>query len=165
MIFGVFIKLGYFPLLNIYFALVVGDLLGDIFWYWLGRKWGHPFIKRFGKYMSITEEGVEKVTKIFHAYKYPILIISKITNGFGFALVTLMTAGMIKIPFLKYLGLNLIGQFIWTGILVSIGYYFSNAYLEVNGILAKMGIIALFIILILIFLGFLKYVHGRLSKK
>lgn len=164
LIFGVLIKLGYFPFLPVYIALIMGDLLGDTAWYMVGRKWGHGFIRRFGKFFSVSESAVEKVTHIFKKYSSRILIISKITNGFGFAIVTLITAGLSRVPFAQYLSLNVIGQFVWSGMLIGVGYYFSHAYLAVDGVLGKMSVIALFVCLIAAFLGFAKYIKGRISK-
>lgn len=164
MIFGVLIKLGYFSFVPVYAALMIGDLLGDTVWYYVGRKWGHGFISRFGKYVSVTEEKVGIIDRIFHSHKYKILFISKISNGFGFALVTLMTAGIVKIPFAKYLTVNLIGQFIWSGILIGVGYFFSNLYMQVDSVLSKIGIVAFFIILIAAFLGYKNYLKNRIEK-
>ena len=161
MIFGALIKLKIVTFLPIYASLMVGDLIGDVIWYYIGYHFGHRFIKRFGKYFNLTETGVEKVTRIFHKYKHRILFISKISNGFGFALVTLMTAGMVKIPVWRYMTINLIGQFVWTGILLGIGYFLGNAYVTVNNIFGKISIIVLFIIVILALNGYKKYLAKR----
>ncbi len=161
MVFGLLIRLGYFSFLPVYTALMFGDLVGDILWYEIGRHAGHRFITRFGKYFSITEEGVEKVKRIFHKYHERILFVSKITNGFGFALVTLMTAGMARIPFWRYLSINIVGQFIWTGLLISIGYFFGNMYTSVDSVLGKMSILALFVIVFAAFWGYKNYLKTR----
>jgi len=164
MIFGVLIKLGYFSLIPVYLALMAGDLLGDTFWYYLGFFYGHRFIKRFGKYFNITEQSVEKVTRIFHRHKHPILFISKITNGFGFALATLMTAGIVKLPFGKYLTVNMLGQLIWTGFLISVGYFFGNLYLAVDAVIGKMFIIAIFITLFIAFIRYMQYLQNKIKN-
>ncbi len=164
MLFGVLIKLGYFSLLPVYTAIMIGDLIGDVIWYYIGRYWGHSFIKRFGKYFSITEEGVAKVERIFHKYKHPILFISKISNGFGFALVTLMTAGMVRIPFWRYLSINIIGQFIWSGLLIGIGYFFGNLYLQVDSVLGRMAVVAGFVVVFAAFMGYKKYLKTKAEQ-
>ncbi len=161
MIFGVLIKLGDFGFLPVYASLMVGDLIGDAVWYYIGHRWGHAFIKRFGKYFSVTEEGVAKVTRIFHKYRHRILFISKISNGFGFALVTLMTAGMVKIPFWRYLSINVVGQFIWTGLLIGVGYFFGNLYLGVSSLLGRMSVVAAFILVFWAFMGYKKYLKTK----
>ena len=163
MVFGVVIRMGYFSIFPVYLALMAGDLIGDVFWYYIGFFYGYGFIRRFGKYFNITEQDIEKVKIIFHKYKHPILFISKITNGFGFALATLMTAGMVKISFRKYIAVNVIGQFIWTGILMSIGYFFGNLYLKVNAIAGKIFIVAIFAILIIAFMRYKKYLENKLK--
>ncbi len=163
LIFGVIVKLGYFGFLPIYTALMIGDLLGDVFWYYVGFFYGHKFIRRFGKYFDIKEGSVDKVKEIFHRHKHPIIFVSKITNGFGFALATLITAGIVKIPFNKYIGVNAIGQFIWTGFLMSVGYFFGDLYLTVDAIIGKMLIVAFFIILTLAFIRYSKYLQNKIK--
>lgn len=161
MILGVLIKLDYFPLLPVYAALMAGDLLGDVVWYYVGRRFGHRFIRRFGKYVSIAEEDITKVTNMFHKYKYRILFISKISNGFSFALAILMTAGMAKVPFWKYFGVNLAGQFIWTGLLIGVGYFFGSLYMQVDTWLGRISVTALIIIAFALFMGYKKYLKTK----
>ncbi len=160
-IFGILLKLGYFYFIPVYASLMVGDLIGDVGWYWIGRKFGHGFIHRFGKYFNITEDKVEKVTELFHRYKHSILFISKISNGFGFALITLMTAGMVRIPFARYLVINLSGQLIWTGLLLGVGFFFSQMYTTATNIFEQMTVVAGFVVLVVIFIGFSKYLRKR----
>lgn len=164
LLFGVLIKLGYFSLLPVYAALMIGDLIGDIAWYYIGRYWGHSFIKKYGKYFSITEQAVAKVEKIFHKNKHSILFLSKISNGLGFALVTLMTAGMVRIPFWKYLSINIVGQFVWSGLLIGIGYFFGNLYIQVDDLIGRMTVIAGFIILFVAFIGYKKYLKTKAEQ-
>ena len=85
--------------------------------------------------------------------------------GFGFALVTLITAGIVKIPFRKYLLLNTIGQFVWTSLLLAIGYFLGNFYLYVNSALAKMGILALIVVIFIFLVGYGKFIKNKIEKK
>jgi membrane protein DedA with SNARE-associated domain len=162
MLFGVLIKLGYFDFLPIYTALVIGDLLGDSVWYSIGRRFGHRFVGRFGKYFNVDDYKIERVDKIFHKYKHYILFISKISNGFGLSLVTLITAGMVRIPFWKYLSVNLTGQFIWSGMLMGVGYFFSNLYIQVDTWMSRVGVIVLFVVVVYLFLQYGKYVKKKI---
>jgi membrane protein DedA with SNARE-associated domain len=162
---GVFYRLGFFHIVPIYFALMSGDLIGDCFWYWIGYRFGHRFIQRFGRYFSIHEKNVNKVETIFHTHKDSILLISKLTMGLGFALVTLVTAGLVRIPFKRYLTMNVLGQFIWTGLLLTLGYVFGNLYVSFNNIFARVSIGAFFVMLIVVMFGFGKYVRARIAKE
>jgi membrane protein DedA with SNARE-associated domain len=164
MICGVLYKLGLVPFAPIYIALIIGDLFGDTFWYCVGYYFGHPFIKRFGKYFSLTESGVASVSRIFHKHENSILLISKMTMGLGFALVTLVTAGIVKIPFKRYISLNFVGQFFWTAFLMVIGYFLGNLYLQINGILGALFVAALMVVFFFGLAGWGKYMKGRISK-
>ena len=165
MICGLLLRIGYLDFPLTYASLMLGDLIGDVFWYYLGYFVGHKFIKRFGKYFSITEEGVQTVSTIFHTYKDYILIISKITMGFGFALVTLVTAGIVRIPFKRYITLNAMGQFVWTGLLMIVGYFLGQAYTTFDNIFSKTFIAAIFILVIVALFGYGKYVRSHMMTK
>ncbi|MEA2715615.1 MAG: hypothetical protein QOG91_643 [Candidatus Parcubacteria bacterium] len=164
MVCGLLVKLGDFHFIPVYVALMAGDLIGDTVWYGIGYHFGHRFVKRFGKYLSITEQGVSTIERIFHKYKSSILLVSKVTMGFGFALVTLITAGMVKIPFGRYLAMNILGQFIWTGILISLGYWFGHLYTEVDSIFGKISVLSLFIVASAGLFGYGKYLKKRVAK-
>jgi membrane protein DedA with SNARE-associated domain len=164
MVCGLILRLGLFSFIPVYIALIFGDLFGDAFWYGVGYFFGHRFVKRFGKYFGVTEENISKVTEIFHQHKNPILFISKITMGLGFAVVTLITAGIVKIPFKNYLAINFAGQFIWTGFLLAIGYSLGNLYVGINGVFNKIFIIAMFIVVFFALTGYGRYVKSRFEK-
>lgn len=161
---GILLKMGYFSFFPLYGALMLGDMLGDTAWYLIGYNFGHGFVRRFGKYFKVTEERIAKVEKIFYRYKNSILFISKITNGLGFAIVTLVTAGMVKIPFRRYILVNLSGQFIWSGLLIGAGYFFSHLYSQLDTIFGRMSLTALFVLLIVLFIGLRNYLRGRIEK-
>ena len=161
---GLLFRLGYLDLVPAYIALMIGDLCGDVFWYCMGRYFGDRFINRFGKYFGIDRKNIGYIEKLFHRYKNRILIISKITMGFGFALVTLVTAGLVKIPFKRYLILNVIGQFVWTGVLISVGYVFGHLYVTFDNIFSRIGLIAALILVCAAFVGFSKYIRNRITR-
>ena len=162
---GFLLRFGTFDLLPLYASLTIADLIGDIGWYCVGRFWGHPFITRFGHFFSITETTLNKATKLFNKYHNRILFISKITMGFGFALVTLITAGVAKVPFKKYLLFNVSGQLIWTAVLLSIGFLFGNVYTSIDKGFRDVALVAIGIITVVVVYGFGKYISKRIGEK
>lgn len=128
---GFLFGLGQFELLPMYTALVLGDFTADIFWYCLGRFGTRSTIFKYGHIINLTPAILEKVENRFLRYHEKILVISKITMGLGFAIVVLIVAGIFKVPFKNYVVLNLIGGFIWTALLVMVGYFFGNIYLVI----------------------------------
>jgi membrane-associated protein len=129
---GFLLHLGYFSFFPLFFALMLGDLAGDIVWYYIGEYFMDGFVRRFGKFFSITPEIVTKVKELFTKYHERILFISKITLGFGMSLGTLMVAGATRVKMSKFILLNFLGEFVIVGILLTVGYLFGQLYAQIN---------------------------------
>ena len=139
--------------LNPWFAgmcIAAGNLIGDIVLYWLGYHRGEKFIRRRGTYLGMTEAHVEKGRVLFHKYKGHILFFSKLTNGFGFAMAILFSAGVVKIPFRTFMLWNLFGEILWTGLLISIGYFLGNLYAQVGSTISKVSILVVGAVVLLV---------------
>lgn len=158
---GFLYGLGNFSLWPMYIALVLGDLVADILWYCLGRFGGRKFVFKFGKFIGVNPEILDKVEHNFNKYYQKILIISKLTMGLGFASVILIFAGISKVPFRKYLILNLIGGFIWTAIVIVIGYFLGNVYTIIPESIKIVFLIFVFTIFILS----IRYINRYLKNK
>lgn len=156
---GMLYRLGAFNFLPIYFTLILGDFAADLGWYFVGKYGARKFIDKWGRYFSMTPEIVERLEKLFEQHHDKILFISKITMGFGFALATLMAAGMARVPLKRYALYNFLGGFVWTGILMSIGYFFGQIY----SILDK-GFRAAFVVFLIVFVLSLIYGLGKYFK-
>lgn len=156
---GILLKLRFFYFWPIYLSLMLGDFTADLAWYWVGFYGGRSFVDRFGKYFSLTPDVIEKVEDFFHKHQDKILFISKITMGFGFAVATLFVAGLVKIPFKRYALFNFLGGFIWTGLLLTVGYFFGNLYAVLNK-----GFKVAFIVGLAIFMTAVLYGGGRYFK-
>ncbi len=162
---GVLIRYGYFDLLPAYLAVVSGAVLGDIMWYYIGYHFGDRFARRFGRYFGMTEAKIETVKHIFNRHDSRILILSKVTNGLGLAVVTLFTAGLSRISFSRYVLFNAIGEGIWTGSLIGIGILFSQLYDQVNGVLGKLSVLGLFVLATAAFIAFVRYLYARFVQE
>jgi len=157
---GILLRLGFFYFWPVYLALMLGDFVADLAWYGLGHYGGRRFVTSFGKYFSITPKVLAKLEYFFKKHQDKILIISKITMGFGFAVATLFTAGLVRVNLKKYALFNFLGGFIWTGILLSAGYFFGQLYT----LLGKGFKIAFIVFLVTLVSGAL-YGAGKYFKK
>lgn len=161
---GLILRMGILAIIPTYVALMLGDLIGDMVWYWIGRRFGHRFVKRYGRYFDVDEAGVAAVEKIYHRHSSLILMLSKLTMGFGFAIVTLVTAGMVKIPFRRYVALNLIGQIVWTAAIMAIGFFLGHLYVTFDNIFARVSIVSLTIIAIIGIFRYARFIRRQISK-
>ncbi len=162
---GALLRLGLFYFWPIYLTLMLGDFVADLGWYAVGFYGGRPFALRWGKYLSITPELLEKIEKFFKKHQTKILFISKITMGFGFALATLIAAGMVRVSFKKYALFNFLGGFVWTGLLLLLGYFFGQVYTLIGKGFKIAFVACLTIIVILALYGAGRYFKGQFLKR
>ena len=162
---GFILRFGQFDLLPIFLCLMVGDFVSDIQWYYIGYYGGRPLVLRFGRFFSITEQQLAVAEKLYHRHYGWILFLSKITMGFGFAVAIVAVAGIVKIPFKKYMLVNVLSQPIWTGTLLAVGYFFGEFYLRFNNGLEILGFIAAVVVFLLLINGFIKYVKNEMMRR
>lgn len=154
---GLLLRLGFASFWPIYFVLMAGDLVGDVFWYTMGYHFAHPLAGRYGKFIGLTPKLVEKTKSVFDNHQQKILFISKITMGLGLPQTTLVVAGMSKMPFKKYIGSLFLGQIIFTGVLLSVGYFFGNLYEKINNNLKILSVVTFIVMISLIIYGVKSY--------
>lgn len=158
---GFLLRMDVFSFWPLYLTLMAGDLVADSGWYALGYYGGRPFVERFGKYFGVTPTMIVRAEELFHKYTNAILFISKITMGFGFALVTLLVAGMSRVPFRSYISFNAAGQFIWTALLMAIGYFFGDLYVTFNATLHRVFIITGLVMVSVLLFGLGRYLREQ----
>jgi membrane protein DedA with SNARE-associated domain len=163
MVCGAVLALGFLSFWPVYIALMLGDLIGDVVWYNIGFHFGDKFLTRFGKYFGITERHVERVKNVFQVRKYSLLFLSKISNGLGFALAVLFSAGMSRVPFLQFMGINTLGQLVWSGVLIAIGFFFGDLYLKINSIMGRISLVFLAAVVIFAALRYVKYLQKKID--
>lgn len=161
MVSGFLVRMGTFPFWPAYFVLIAGDLVADIGWYGLGRLARARVIDAVIKFFGATHDSFEKLEKVFNKHDIKILFISKITTGFGFAVLTLLAAGAARVPFRRYLAMNFLGEFIWAGMLMLVGYLFGHAYTQVSDIASKTKLIVGMLVLVVAGM----WLFSKLAKK
>lgn len=158
---GFMFRLGYADFWPLYLTLMAGDLTADSLWYGLGYYFAHPLVKKYGRFLGISEELLAKTTALFQKHPNKILFISKITMGLGFAMVVLIAAGLSRVPFKKYIAFNAVGQIFWTALLMSVGYFFGDFYLVINKDLQLISLFVFVAIIAFITRGFSRYLRNR----
>lgn len=129
---------------------VLGNLTADILWYSIGRRgnlerafeW-RPLKKHLKYYLAI------KAALTAHASK--ILLMAKLS--FGLVVPTLVAAGMTRIKWRTWFPVVFLGETIWTGSLVVLGYYSIEAIKQVEeGIQVVLLLITLSLLVLLVWL-------------
>ncbi|HWC57552.1 MAG TPA: VTT domain-containing protein [Candidatus Paceibacterota bacterium] len=126
---GSLLRLGFLSFIPLYISLMSGDLIGDCLWYGVGYLYGSTALRKIAKLFALGDDSPKRVQKLFNKYHEKILFFSKVTNGFGLAIPILATAGATRVPFGRFITINMLGQFLWTGALIGLGYFFSHLFI------------------------------------
>lgn len=134
-----------------YLILLLGDLGGDVIYYSIGRWGGFRFISRWGSKIGVTTERIAKVDRHFVDHGGKTLLFGKWTQTVGAPI--LVTAGIIKMPFWRYILFNILGSIPKSLVLITLGFYFGRSY---NKWIGYIDIIS-WILFGLVIIGFLIY--------
>ncbi len=157
---GFLSSLGYLNIFIAYAVIVVADIVGDGMYYALGYFGRQKFIERWGRFLGITMERAEKLEKHFAKHSGKTLIIGKLTHAVG--AIVLVTAGIAKVPFWRFIWYNFIPTLPKSLVLLLIGYYLGESYAKISTYLdyTALGTIIITVIFIAIY-----FVMRHMSKK
>ncbi len=138
---GFFVSLGQLNFWLAYIIIVAGDLIGDAIHYFIGRLGGEKFITKWGHHIGINENQVTSLEKQFDKRGSQLLFIGKMSHGIGGAF--LVAAGIIKMPFDKFIFSNMLATLLKSLILLLVGYYFGQALSTINSYLERIALISI----------------------
>jgi membrane protein DedA with SNARE-associated domain len=118
---GVLVHRGVLDYGDALFFGILGAAVGDQIGYWVGRVGGRPFVLRWGKYVFIAPERLERAERFFTRHGGKAVFLARFITGlrvFG-ALV----AGMSRMPWGKFALYNVLGGTAWATAAVSLGYF------------------------------------------
>jgi membrane protein DedA with SNARE-associated domain len=139
----------------------LGCTLGSALSYWLGAWGGRPLIQRYGRWIMVSEEDLEKADKWFARWGDWAAFISRLLP----IVRTFISfpAGVTKIKPWRFLVFTFVGSFIWCALLALGGYFLGRNWETLRNIMRPFDIpIA---IAILAGLGYYVYRHVQKGKR
>jgi len=97
-------------------AAIVGDNIG----FALGHFGGRPLIERFGRYVFLTPERLDKATGFFERHGGKVVIVARFLEGLRQA--NGWIAGISAMHWLRFLAFNALGAALWVAVWASVGY-------------------------------------------
>jgi membrane protein DedA with SNARE-associated domain len=98
----------------------VGAVAGDNVGFAIGHFGGRPLIERYGRYIFLTRDRVDRATGFFVRHGGWIIIVARFIEGLRQA--NGIIAGISGIHWAKFLAFNAIGAALWVAVWTSIGY-------------------------------------------
>ena len=102
-----------------YVAVVSGAVLGSACNLTLSRRYGRPFIQRFGKYVGVNEEKLARAEGMFKRWGPWAIIVGRHIPGLRIVLSAL--SGILEVPYRVFIPCVLVSATIWAAIFLEIG--------------------------------------------
>jgi membrane protein DedA with SNARE-associated domain len=99
---------------------VLGAIIGDNIGFAIGHFGGRPLVQRFGRYIFLTPERLDKTEAYFNRHGGKIIVIARFIEGLRQANGIL--SGIIGMRWLKFLGFNALGAVLWVCTWATLGY-------------------------------------------
>jgi membrane protein DedA with SNARE-associated domain len=137
----------------------VGCTIGSIVSYALGAWGGRPLVERYGKYILVSEEDLEKADRWFARWGDWASFISRLLP----IVRTFISfpAGVVRMNFPRFTIYSFVGSFIWCGLLALGGFYFGEHWEQLRAIMRPFDIP----IAIVIVAAFAYYVYHHIRKR
>ena len=100
-----------------FIAAVIGDNIGFI----IGEYGGHPLVERFGRYIFLTPERVQKAEVFFNRHGGKVVTIARFIEGLRQA--NGIIAGLSNMRWPKFIMFNALGAALWVSLWSAIGYF------------------------------------------
>lgn len=116
--------------LNIFLVGLIGFLaavIGDNIGFAIGHFGGRRLVERYGRYILLTPERLDKATGFFERHGGKIVVAARFIEGLRQA--NGIIAGITGMHWAKFLGFNALGAALWVGLWTSIGY-FSGSHID-----------------------------------
>jgi membrane protein DedA with SNARE-associated domain len=98
-----------------------GAVLGDNIGFAIGHFGGRRLVERYGRYVFITPERLDKATVFFERHGGKIIIVARFVEGLRQA--NGIVAGTTGMHWARFLLFNSIGAALWVAVWTSVGYF------------------------------------------
>jgi membrane protein DedA with SNARE-associated domain len=136
-----------------------GNLFGSIIAYVVGVYGGRPFIDKYGKYVLIGKDELDKSQRFFNKY-------GSISVFFSRLLPIVRTfislpAGIARMPFAKFCVYTFIGSFFWSGLLAYVGVFLGENWQSIEVYFRKFD----WLVAVLLVVGIVYFLYKKFKNK
>ena len=145
-----------------YAAVVSGAVIGATINTTISRRYGRPFIQRFGGYLGISPERFASAERLFKRWGPWAIIVGRHIPGMRIVLSAF--SGILNVPYRVFITCVLVSATIWAAIFLELGRALGPRARVLFGIFPAHLIPWLLLGLALLLVGYLGYEHGFKPK-
>lgn len=135
-------------LTDVIVCVIAADMIGDSLLYLVGRHGLGRLPASWRERFGLTRKRVFSLMRSFRRNDVRILIVGKITHAAGFAV--LAVAGAVRMPFLRFLAINLVATIPKSLFFVAVGYLFGSAHEVISRWISFEGLLLFALILVVV---------------
>jgi membrane protein DedA with SNARE-associated domain len=114
----------------VFLAAAAGNLTADSLWYILGYVGKLEWVLKIAHWMGINRDYLERLEHNMHKHAAKVLFFAKLSVSL--VIPSLVAAGLVKAPWRRWFPAVFGAEMIWTGLLVLIGFYATEAIKRVE---------------------------------
>ena len=114
----------------VFVAAAAGNLTADSLWSSLGYLGKTDWILHFGRRLGLRESLINHLKQNMLTHATKVLFLAKLTVSF--VIPSLIAAGLLRIPWRRWFPALFLAETLWTGSLILIGYYTTEALKRVE---------------------------------
>lgn len=118
---GYLIHQGKLDLVPVLLASILGTVGGAYFNYWLAKRYGRALFERYGKYLMVTPDKLDKLELFFYRHGAISTFTGRLLPGIRHYIS--FPAGLARMDLKKFVIYTALGGAIWMTVLVMLGYY------------------------------------------
>ena len=150
---------GHLNLGSVIFIGIVAAVLGDNVSFYVGRRFGRPFVERYGGYILISRKRLERIEDFFDDHGARAIFFQRWVTGLR--IIGALMAGTTRMEWSRFLFYNFMGATVWVSVVGLLGYFFALNMKALLRTLEHSGLVLLGFVAILLIVAFLK---KRLSR-
>ncbi len=108
----------------VFFTAASANLASDTLWYTLGYLGKMEWLHRYGGWFGLREDYIHRFNRDIQLHAAKVLFVAKLT--LGFTIPTLVATGLARVPIRRWFFMLALGETVWTGSLVLLGYHFGS---------------------------------------
>jgi membrane protein DedA with SNARE-associated domain len=126
---------------------IIACTFGDNLGYFFGHRGGRPLLDRHRRFFRIHISTLERGERLFQRYGAATIFFSRFI--FGMRIIAGPLAGVLRMPWRKFLIFNFLGATVWVTTIAGVGYIFGSQWERVVGIIDRLNVYVFVAVIVL----------------